>query len=406
MTTEKMGNSHEAPRQFETPRQKLIFLLFACSAGAAVANVYFIQPITVVVAHEFSVASRTIAYVSAITQVGYSFGILLLSPLGDTLERKKLILFKLTALAIVLGIIALSSSFWVFCAGCVLLGLLSSVGQDFVPAAAQLAPEGKRGVVVGLVTTGLLTGILLSRTFSGAVSDLYGWRTVYVLALSSVLLVMGAVLTFMPRLNPISERRQGYLASLREMVTIWSRYPALRFAAFGQGAIAVSLGAFWSTLAIVLATPPYGLTAGTAGAFGLAGAAGAFLAPVFGRVGDKFGRDAAISVGSGLVILSFVAMLKFQGNIAVLVIGAIAFDAGVMASLVSNQALVTGLLPEARSRMNGILMTCAMLGVAGGSTLAAFLWPRLGWTGTCILGLLAGFGSFACLQIRRRLISP
>jgi len=157
-----------------------------------------------------------------------------------------------------------------------------------------------------------------------------------------------------------------------------------------QALLAISLGAFWSTLALMLAEPPYQLSASAAGAFGFAGAAGALGAPLFGHISDQRGPDVAIRFGCLLVILSFGAMMLLPGLLTVLVVGAILFDLGVMAGLVSHQTIVNAIDPKARSRLNGLLMTAAMIGMALGAAVGGWAWSRHGWTGVCLVGATAG----------------
>jgi predicted MFS family arabinose efflux permease len=237
---------------------------------------------------------------------------------------------------------------------------LGSLGQDFIPVAAHIAPEAKRGKIVGLVTTGLLTGILLSRTLSGFVAQFYGWRAVYWMAAALVATTAMAVWHVLPRYP--ATVRSSYPALIRSLFTLLKEHPRLRKAATTQALLALPMGAFWSTLAFLLAEPPFNMGAGVTGAFGFAGAAGAIGASFFGHLIDKRGPDRFVRLAGFFVLVAFVAMTVLPLSIPVLIFGAILFDLGVMAGPVSHEAIISNLDDSARSRLNGLLMTAAMVG--------------------------------------------
>ncbi len=365
----------------------LVWLL-AIGAGVGVANVYYAQPGLHLIQEAFQADADEVGLAPALSQAGYALGLLLLAPLGDIVDRKRLIVVKALLLTAMLIACALAPTLGLLVAIGVGVGALGSVGQDFIPIAAQIAPDGRRGQTIGVVTTGLLTGILLSRTLGGVVAEAWGWRAVYWLAAAAVALVAAAVWRFLPSAPPSAT--VGYADLLRSLATLTRRHAALRKAFVTQGLLAASLGAFWSTLALMLAGPPFFVGAGAAGAFGLAGAAGAFAAPLFGRLADRAGPNVTIRLGCILVASSFSMMLLAQGSLAVIAVGAALFDLGVMAGLVSHQSIVTALDPAARSRLNGLLMTNAMVGMAAGSAIAGWAWSRDGWSGVCLVGAAAG----------------
>jgi len=360
----------------------------AIGAGIGVANVYYIQPVLPLVRASFGAGAEQASLVPALTQAGYAAGMLFLAPLGDLLDRKRLIVAKAIILTFALVASAVAPGLWFLTLTGIVVGLLGSIGQDFVPVAAHLATDEHRGRTVGIVTTGLLSGILLSRTLGGVVGGLFGWRAIYWLAAGLIALVGGTVWRVLPSLPPTASGT--YRELLRSLATLATQHPRLRKAVTTQALLAVSLGAFWSTLAMMLAEPPFRFGAGAAGAFGLAGAAGAFGAPFFGHLADRRGPDVTIRFGCSLVVLSFGAMLVLPGVLAVLIVGAILFDLGVMAGLVSHQAIVNAIDPAARSRLNGLLMTAAMTGMALGAALGGWAWSRHGWTGVCLVGAVAG----------------
>jgi predicted MFS family arabinose efflux permease len=197
-----------------------------------------------------------------------------------------------------------------------------------------------------------------------------------------------AVWRLLPRQSATA--RGSYASLLGSLATLVGDHAILRKALVTQALLAATLGAFWSTLALMLAAPPFHFAAAVAGAFGLAGAAGAFGAPLFGRLADRQGPIAAIRTGCILVAIAFTLMLALPHAMAALAMGAVVFDLGVMAALVSHQTIVTSIDPEARSRLNGLLMTAAMIGMSLGAIAGGWAWSNAGWAGVCLTGVIAG----------------
>ena len=392
------SNSTRNDEERRSIPQALIWLL-AIGSGVGVANVYYIQPVVPLVRETFAIGSEQVSLIPAASQAGYAAGMLLLAPLGDLIDRKRLVLSKSVLLFLSLLATAFAPSFFMLLALSLVVGLLGSVGQDFVPMAAHLATAEQRGRTIGLVTTGLLCGILLSRTLGGVVGDLFGWRMIYEIAAAMVALVAFAVWRWLP-VQPAAISG-SYGAMLLSLANLVGQYAVLRKALATQGLLAATLGAFWSTLALMLAEPPFHLGAGAAGAFGLAGAAGAFGSSLFGRLADRRGPILAIHLGCLLVVFAFTLMLLSPHSMAALIAGAVLFDLGVMAGLVSHQTVVTAIDPAARSRLNGLLMTAAMIGVAIGALVGGWAWSRYGWAGVCLTGAACGL-----VALLRSLLPP
>ncbi len=372
-----------------------LVLLLAAAAGFAVASLYYSQPILAVLVADIHASERAVGLVPTLTQLGYALGILLLAPLGDRYDRRQIILLKAGLLLGALLLSSLAPSIgWLLLAS-LLVGLTATVAQDIVPAAATLAPEAQRGKVVGTVMTGLLLGILLSRVVSGVVAEQLGWRAVYALAAVSVALIGLALWRGLPRFAPTTQL--GYRALLGSMLQLWRQHAALRRAAWAQGLLSVSFSAFWSTLAVML-HDNFQLGSSVAGAFGLAGAAGALAAPLAGRMADRRGPEPVTRIGAGLVLLSFAAMglaafLPSQGQLLLLIVCAVGFDFGIQASLVAHQTIVYGLQPEARSRLNALLFTGVFIGMASGAALGSMVLAQWGWFAVVALAVVAALGA-------------
>lgn len=391
-------NAAATPRDPATPSAPLIVLL-AASAGLGAASLYYSQPILAPLAEDLHASTAGIGAVPMLTQLGYAAGILLLTPLGDRFDRRKVILTKFVLLIATLLLCAFAPGFAPFLVASAVLGLTATLAQDVVPMAATLSPAEHRGRIVGQVMTGLLLGILLSRVMSGVIAQAFGWRWVYGLAATALTVTGLASWRWLPSSPPAM--RTTYGALLRSLGGLWRTLPTLRRAAIAQALLAVAFSAFWSTLAVML-HQRFGLGSAVSGAFGLAGAAGALAAPLAGRFADKRGPGVVTKLGSLLVALSFAVMsvtawLDRGAAIVVLVVLAIVFDFGVQAALVAHQTIVYSLDPAARSRLNALLFTGMFIGMATGAALGSVLLTHWGWVGVTGLATVA---SAAALVVR------
>lgn len=377
-----------------------LVLLLAAGAGLAAASLYYSQPMLGVLGSDFSAAPSAIGLIPTLTQLGYAAGLLLLAPLGDRFDRRRIILLKAAVLCMALLLAAAAPSIGVMLAASLAIGVSATLAQDIVPAAATLAPESQRGKTVGTVMTGLLLGILLSRVVSGFVAEHMGWRAMFAAAAVSIALLGAAVWRGLPRFAPTTQL--PYFSLMGSLATLWQRHSGLRRAALAQGLLSVAFSAFWSTLAVMLHDAPFHLGSAAAGAFGLAGAAGALAAPLAGRMADRQGPEVVTRLGAGLVVIAFAAMalgeIGGSGPLWLLAAGAVVFDLGVQASLIAHQTIVYSLEPAARSRLNAVLMSGMFIGMASGAWLGSVALAQWGWLGVCALAVLA---ASAALGVRR-----
>ncbi|HCD5811277.1 TPA: MFS transporter [Klebsiella oxytoca] len=369
----------------------VIFIL-ALGAGFSVAAIYYAQPLLPLIGANLHLSVEGMGLVPTLTQAGYALGILFLLPLGDRHDRRKLILMKSAALAVLLLLCSLTGQLTSLLMVSLLIGMAATMAQDIVPAAAILAPAGKQGKMVGTVMTGLLLGILLSRTVSGLVGALFGWRVMYQAAAVSIALIGLLMWRVLPRFEIHSNLTYPQL--IKSMAHLWKRYPALRRAAFAQGFLSIAFSAFWSTLAVMLLAH-YQMGSAVAGGFGIAGAAGALAAPLAGGLADKFGAEKVTQMGAALVTVSFALMfllpaLPPHGQLILIAISAVGFDLGLQSSLVAHQNLVYGLEPQARGRLNALLFTGVFIGMSLGSVLGSKLYVIAGWSGVVTLAVITG----------------
>lgn len=365
-----------------------LMLLLATGAGLAAATLYYSQPMLGILGTQFQATPGDIGLVPTLTQLGYALGIWLLAPLGDRYDRRRIILCKGAALSLALLVAASAPTLAVLMLASLAIGLSATLAQDIVPATAALAQSAHRGKMVGMVMTGLLLGILLSRVVSGFVAEQFGWRSMFVAAAISIALLNVAVWFRLPRFVPSTQLSYGAL--LGSLWTLLRRYSALRRATLAQGLMSVGFSAFWSTLAVMLHAAPFHLGSSAIGTFGLAGAAGALAAPLAGRMADRKGPEQVTRLGAVLLTMAFVAMACGPDQLWLLVVGAVVFDLGTQATLVAHQAIIYSLDSQARSRLNAVLFVGMFTGMSSGAYLGSLVLARFGWQGVCVLAALSG----------------
>ena len=370
-----------------------LVLLFAVATGQAVASNYLAQPLLDTIRDLFGVSVAVAGLIVTAAQIGYAAGLLLLLPLGDLLERRRTIttLAAITAVGLAAAAAAPSIGVFIACAG--LIGLTSVMAQLLVPLAATLAPEAERGRVVGNVMSGLVLGILLARTFSGLVADVGGWRSVY--ALAAALMVVQTVVLYVKLPQFKQSAGLPYPKLLASTVAIARGEPVLRRRALYGLLSFASFSVLWTTLAFLLARPPFGYGDGVIGLFGLVGVAGAITASVVGRFTDRGWVYWLTGGSSWLMLLGFVFLWLGKESLWPLIVGIVVLDVGSGGLHLSNQSEIYRLRPEARNRINSFYMTSCFVGAAGGSALAAVAFDRWGWAGTCVLGALISIAAVA-----------
>ena len=370
--------------------------LMALTCGLVVANIYYNQPLLAAIGRTFHLSDSSASLVATATQVGYTLGMLFVVPLGDMLERKRLILLMLLGAAACLGLAAFAPSFALLAGASILIGICSAVPQLLLPMAAHLAPEADRGRIVGRIMSGLLIGILASRTLSGYVGAHLGWRAMFEIATGLMLVLLVLLAWRLPQDRPNFAGSYGSL--MKSLLTLTRDLAPLRRSALVGGLLFAAFSVFWTTLTFFLEGPNYHYGSDVAGFFGLIGAVGALAAPLAGKAADTRGPDFAIGVGTLLALASY-AVLGLGGyHLAGLVLGVILLDVGVQAAHISNQARIFSLVPEARSRLNTVYMTGYFTGGSLGSVVGGLAWTHFGWPGVCGLG--AAFAGAAYLVSR------
>ena len=366
-------------------------LFMAVCTGLIVANLYYCQPLIVLIANEFKIPEANAGTITYLTQAGYAIGLFFMVPLGDKIERKKQILMTTFASVIALIIAATAQSFFILQIASLLLGITSIVPQLILPLAASLTAPEQRGKVVGTIMSGLLIGILLSRTLSGFIGQLWGWRSMFWIAAGICLLIFFAIQRKFPVNKPQFQGSYGQL--IQSLFTLIKTQPVLREATLINVFCFAQFGAFWTTMVLLLSGEPFNFNSATIGLFGIVGASGALAAPLVGKMGDKGNPRIAVGYGCLLMLISFIVFYFSIESIIGVIIGIVFIDVGIQGVHISNQTRVYSLLPEARNRLNTVFMSFSFLGTAAGSAYGLFLWKLGGWhavaIGCAVLALLA-----------------
>ena len=371
----------------EKPMTTSLVWLLAISGGCIVANIYYVQPLLPDLARSFGLSVTKAGTVALMTQLGTALGMLGIVPQGDIRERRSLIVGLLVVASACLAAAALSPNFIWLCAASFTVGVTAATNHVIVPMVASLAPQRERGRYLGIVMSGVLMGILFSRTLSGFVNTYFGWRAIYWFA-SFVMLGVALVLRARLPVNLPSAK----LSWPELMKSIWGlarKHRQLREAALLGALFFCAFSAFWTTMAFLLAGPPFHYDSSVAGMFGLVGAAGAAGAPLVGHLSDRYGCRRTIFVALTITFLAFALMFAFQTSLLALIVGVLLMDLGVQSGHVANQTRIYGLAADARSRLNTVYMVAYFCGGAAGSLAGAACWQWAGWSGVCGFAMAA-----------------
>ena len=361
-----------------------LILLMSVATGLAVASNYYAQPLLDTIARAFSLSASSAGFIVTAAQLGYAAGLLFLVPLGDMFERRSLIVFMTLLAAGGMLITASSQSLSMMILGTALTGLFSVVAQILVPLAATLAAPEKRGKVVGTIMSGLLLGILLARTVAGLLASLGGWRTVYWVA--SVLMVIMAIALWRGLPKVKQENHLNYFQLLGSVFSLFTQDKLLRTRALLGCFTFANFSILWTSMAFLLASPPFNYSEGVIGLFGLAGAAGALGARPAGGLADKGKSHLTTSAGLILLLLSWAAIWYGHISVLSLIIGILVLDLTVQGVHITNQTVIYRVQPDARNRLTAGYMTSYFIGGAAGSLISASAWQHAGWAGVCLVG--------------------
>lgn len=389
------------PRPAPTLGRGFLFLLSFASA-ATVANLFYNQPLLAEIADQLHVGPRAVGFVPSLSQAGYAVGLLLVVPLGDSRERRRIVLTLNVLVAFALLATGFATNVPLLLVASFAVGATTIVPQLLIPFAAGLVPVTERGRVVGSIQGGLLIGVLLSRTISGWVGAHFGWRSMFVIAAVLMLALFAVLYRLLPAQPPAAPT--PYLPLLRSLWTLWREEPLIRLHATLGALTFAGFSAFWATLALQLDALPAHYGPAVAGTFGLVGVVGASAAPVVGRFADRTADKRIQVVGISAVLVAFALFWIGGSSLVGLAAGVILLDFGAQANHVANQARIFTLRTEAHSRVNTLYMTTYIGGGALGAYLGALGFARFGWPGVCAVG--GGAALLGLLRVAVPLSAP
>ena len=356
--------------------------MLAVAAGVAVANLYYAQPLAAAIERDLHANVAEVGTAMTVTQLGYALGMILLVPLGDGRERRSVIVATAASSVVALVLAGCSGSVVTLSVASFLVGVASSVVQMLIPYGVDLGRPEERGRIVGNIMAGLLTGILLSRTASGAIGGVLGWRAVYLIAAGAMAALTVVLRVAMPRREPAE--RLPWATILRSLGHVLVSEPILQrraiVGALGMGCFSI----FWSMLSFQVADLGYGST--TAGIFGAIGVVGVFVAPLAGRLATGPNPARLNVLGLGVAALSFLVFVVGARSLLAIGAGVVLLDAGVQASHLTNQTVIFGMRPEIRNRLNALYMVSYFAGGALGTFAASIAWSHGRWSAVCATG--------------------
>ncbi|WP_062113595.1 MFS transporter [Aureimonas sp. AU40] len=358
----------------------------ALAAGALAANLYYAQPVVALIGADLGMSPAAESTIVTASQIGYALGLVLLVPLGDVVENRRLILLTMAAAAIGLVGLALTPNLPLLFALTLVVGVASTAAQMIVPLAASFARPEERGRIVGNIMTGLLGGILLARPVSSFVAGFAGWRGIFLLSAVLIAALALAGRRLFPSRHPAGRERYGAL--IRSLGRLFVAEPVLRRRALYHAALFAAFGLFWTGAPILLLREPYNLSPQWVALFTLSGALGVLAAPVAGRMADRGHSRRGTLLAISLVLVAMAIAFLGKHSLAALVVAGILVDLGVQANLVIGQREIFQLDASIRNRLNAVYMTTFFLGGAVGSSLTSPVLERFGWQGVAAMGCL------------------
>lgn len=373
----------------------LLFIM-ACMAAVSVANIYYCQPLLSLMGNDLGIDEWRASLIAMITQVGYACGLFFIIPSGDKFDRKKIVSYSFSILTIALLCIALSNNFHAVMAASFAVGACSVMPQIFIPIAAQYSRPEKKGANVGLIVSGLLTGILASRVISGLVGEWLGWRSMYVIAA----IVMSLCTLIVWRIMPYTENNYtgSYKRLMHSLFALIREYKLLRICALRAAFAFGSFLALWASLTFKMEQAPFYAGSDVVGLLGLCGVAGAMSASVVGRLVSRIGVRNFNLLGAALMLSAWIIAYLWGNTYTAIIITILILDIGMQCIQLSNQTVVFSLNPKASNRINTIFMTNYFIGGSLGTFLSGSAWSMAGWSGVTIVGIGLAFCSL-CITL-------
>lgn len=369
----------------QKPLSRWFVLLLSAATGVCVASNYYAQPLLYTISHDLTIPVSSIGIIITIAQLSYALGLVLLVPLGDLIERRKLIVSMSFASMSGLLISATAQNVTWLLIGTSVAGFFAVVAQMIIPFAASLASPTERGQVVGTIMSGLLLGILLAKTAAGICSDLGNWRTIYIVAAATLFIINLLLLKTLPY-SPVNTH-MNYLQLLASTLGQFIQFPRLILYALLGALNFATFSLLWTPIALVLANKPYYFNDTIIGLFGLAGAAGALFAPYVGKLADKGKSNLVITLGFLLLVCSWLPLYFSILSLSLLILGILLLDLAVQTAHVTCMNQVYKLNQDSRNRLNACYMVSYFIGGALGSFGSTRIYALYNWPGVVVTGI-------------------
>lgn len=364
--------------------ERSLLLTMAVIAGLTVANCYYNQPLLEMIRHDMGVSQHEANLITVVTQIGYALGLCFLIPMGDLYSRRRIIVINMSVAAVMAIFIAFSQRVWIVWGASLLLGACSVIPQFFIPIAGQYSEKKNKGRNMGIVLSGLLTGILASRVISGYVGEWLGWREMFIIAALIMIVCLILTLKIMPQID--SNYVGTYRGLMKSVFHIVANNARIRLYAIRAAFSFGSMMAIWSCLAFRLAQAPFFSGSEMVGTLGMCGIAGALAASGLGKLVNQWGIRKLSLYGACLQLVAWTTAYLFGDTYMGLIVAIILVDIGLQCLQLSNQSGCIQEMPEASNRANTIFMTTYFIGGSFGTYCAGLAWTHEGWMGVCAVG--------------------
>lgn len=379
------------PRSLDRRTLAALTLLVFATSG----TIHFQTPLLAQIGAEFQATPSAVGWIPTLTFGGFFAGTLLLVPLGDQVDKRRLIIGQLFLLLASLLAMALAPSLAAAAAASFAIGFFCGLSQHVIPLASELAGPGERGRVVGTVLSGVFSGLLFARVASGLIAEYFSWRWSYAVGGSAVAIALIIAVLAVP--HSTTRSRLSYIGLLRSVAELFLEHPRIRHPSAVQFFTGLCYGGFWATMAGMLMTT-HGYGPAVAGLIGIPGAAGIFIARYAGQWMDRRGIAPVVTIGVSTIIVAHIVFGFAVVSIAFVIAGVALLDCGLRATLVANQTAVTHAAPDARSRATTIFTSHMWAGNSVGAMIASYAYAHWGWTAVCVIGVAA---ALAALWIAR-----
>lgn len=365
-----------------------VSLLFAFSAIAAttIANLYYSQPLLNRISRDLNVSEFAANMIPMIAQLGFAIGLMFIVPLGDLYKRRTIIITNFLLLSLALIGFAMAQNIWVIYLLSAITGMCSIMPQLFIPIAAQFSTPERKSQNVGIIVSGILSGILGSRVVSGIIGEYWGWRTMYYVAAVLMFICIFVVMRILPDMP--KNYNGTYKGLMLSLYTLIKRNKTLRLVSLRAGLCFSGFFCLWACLAYKMSEAPFYADNDTIGMLGLCGIAGAMSASLVGRYVRKLGVRKFNYIGGIIMISSWCVMYVFQNYYLGIILGIIMIDIGMQCVQISNHTFAFTLAPDAPNRVNTVFMTTFFICGSLGTFLAGVFWQYFRWEGVTFIAIL------------------